>query len=94
MLTNELKVYKDTYQLSLLICQLVPKFPNAYKHSLGNGLCEEVVALFKPLQMANSIKGKEEKVKYLNEFMLIFENIKVRLRLVFDLKCISTAQYS
>lgn len=50
MLTSELPVYKDTFDLVSLIMDYTPSFPKSYKHTIGQKMTNVSLELFEYLQ--------------------------------------------
>jgi len=94
MLVHELQVYKDTYELVKMIHQMSGRFPKLHRYTLGERLCKDAGELFVPIQLANRATTAGERVKYLERFFLYFETVKIRLRLAYDLHCISIKEYA
>lgn len=44
--------------------------------------------------MANRTTDKSDRLKYLERFEMCFETVRIRLRLAYDLHCISLNQYA
>lgn len=53
MLTSELPVYRDTFDLVSLIMDYSVTFPKSYKHTIGLKLMNVALELFEYLQLAN-----------------------------------------
>ena len=94
MLVHELPVYVDTFQLVKAIYELGPKYPQAYRYTLGEPLCKAAIELFVPIQLANRAEDSKERIKYLERFFLSYETVKIRLKLSYELKCFSSKQYA
>ena len=94
MFVHELQVYKDVYTLTKLIYQTVEKFPNFYKYTLGQQLCNDASQLFASIQLMCREEYQKQQKKYFERFKLTFEIIKTNLRLVHDLKVISLDKFA
>ncbi len=79
----DLPVFRDTYQLSLLIFSYTQEFPREYKFTLGQDMKRDTIQLMRSIYRANKTKDKTE---YLNDFLDDFELLKLQIRLATDLK--------
>ena len=86
-----LPVYRDTYKLILLIFELTKDFPREYKYTLGQDMKRDGIQLVRSIYRANR---SENKKKYLEEFLDIFEILKLEIRLCVDMKILSIKQQS
>jgi four helix bundle protein len=84
-LYSELPIYRDTYKLIIEVFNIVKEFPREHKYYVGDDMRKSVFMLFKPIYRANSCKDKEEKIKYLDNFIDNFEELKIELKLCIDL---------
>lgn len=93
MLTSELPVYKDTFDLVSLIMDYTPSFPKSYKHTIGQKMTNVSLELFEYLQLANrSVNERSYRVKMLEGFLVKFELLKVLVRLCGEKKIITVKQ--
>lgn len=93
MITSELPVYKDTFDLVSLIMDYTPVFPKAYKHTIGQKLTNVSLELFEYLQLANrSVDDRAYRVKMLEGYLIKFELIKVLVRLCGEKRIITVKQ--
>lgn len=92
-LTSELPIYRDTFELVSLVFDYVPAFPKLFKYSIGQRMLDTSLALFEYIQLANRAgKDHNAKVKYLQEFLIKFELLKVLIRLCNEKRIISIKQ--
>ena len=93
MLTSELPIYRDTFELVSLLMDYVGQFPKSHKHTIGQKMVNVSLELFEYLQLANrSADNKAVRVKMLEGFLVKFELLKVLIRLVGEKKVVSTKQ--
>lgn len=85
-LCYDLRVYKDTYNLSLKIFEYTKDFSREYKYSLGQDMKSDVLKLMRSIYRANkSFKKREHLEKFLDDF----EILKLEIRLAGDMKILS-----
>jgi len=85
-LCYDLRVYKDTYDLSLKIFEYTKDFDREYKYSLGQDMKSDVLKLMRSIYRANkSFKKREHLEKFLDDF----EILKLEIRLAGDMKILS-----
>jgi hypothetical protein len=85
-LSHELPIYKDTYKLILLIFEYTKEFAREYKYTLGQDMKRDSIQLVRSIYRANRNSDKRQ---YLEEFLDIFEILKLEIRLCTDLKILS-----
>jgi len=88
-LAEELPIYKATYDLVLVIFNLVKNFKKEYKYTLGESLKKEAVKTVTNIYRANINKEKKE---YLTKARENIEVIRLYVRLSKDLHQISVKQ--
>jgi hypothetical protein len=69
-LYTELPVFKDTYQLVLLIYQYTQDFSREYKYTLAQDMKKDSLKLLRGIYRANKHR---ERALYLDEFLDDFE---------------------
>ena len=87
----ELPVYKDTYQLILLIYDVTKEFPRENKYSLGQDMKRDAMELVRSIYRANRSDVKRQ---YLEEYMEQFELLKLEIRIAHDMKIMGLKQYA
>lgn len=93
MLASELPVYRDTYELVSILMDYVMIFSKSHKHTIGQKITNVSLELFEFLQLANRCyTNKEARVRYLEDFLVKFELLKVLLRLCNEKKIITIKQ--
>ena len=70
----DLPVFKDVYQLILLIYDYTKDFPKEYKYNLGQDMKRDAMQLVRSIYRANKV---EDKVVYLEAFLDDFELLKL-----------------
>ena len=85
-LYDDLKVFKDVYQLILKIFEYTKDFPREYKYTLGQDMKRDAIVLARSIYRANKAKSKTE---YLEVFLDDFEILKLEIRLCVDMKILS-----
>ena len=86
VLYTELPVFKDTYQLVLLVYQCTRDFPREYKYTLGQDMKRDILTLLRGIYRANKYRNREG---FLDDFLDNFELLKLEIRLCVDMKLIS-----
>lgn len=90
---SELPVYKDTYELVMLLLDYEINFAKPYRGSLGNKLINESLSLFNLLQSAHRHKlDKDRKREILEDFLSQFDLVKSVIRMCTEKKLISIKQ--
>lgn len=93
MLTSELPIYRDTFELVSLLMDYVGQFPKLHKHTIGQKITNVSLELFEYLQLANrSSEDKVKRSKMLEGFLVKFELLKVLVRLCGEKRIVSTKQ--
>jgi len=82
MLTEDLKIYKDMYDLTKFIVEAKHNFSREHKYDLGNRLLDKAVECCELVQCANS--DKSQRVAYLQDFARCFGSLRLYLRLCRD----------
>ena len=89
-LTVDLPIFKQTYELTSLLIDYVVAFPKIYKFSLGSKLIDTSTSLFECISLANRCgKNKVVREKYLSDFLVKFESLKILIRLCSEKKIFS-----
>ncbi len=86
-----LPVYKDVYQLILLLYRYTKEFPREYKYTIGQDLKRDSLVLVRGIYRINKAVDKNQ---YFNQVLDDFELIKFQIRLCGDLKLFSRKQQS
>ncbi len=95
MLSSELPIYRDAFNLLGLIVDYVGAFPKLHKHTIGQRMTNVALDSFEYIQLANrSFKEREKRIEYLESFIIKFELLKVLIRLCGEKKIISIRQLS
>lgn len=89
-LHTDTKIYKATYDLSLLVEKLVANMPRNYKAVFGKRLHEQSFDLVMLVYRANTATDRAPLIRILREGV---EAANLSLRLASDLRLISRGQY-
>lgn len=90
---SELPVYKDTYEMVMLLMDYEANFQKNYKNSLGKKLLDESLNLFNTLQSAYRYRqDKSKKQDILDKFISQFDLVKSIIRMCTEKKQISIKQ--
>jgi len=89
-LHTDTKIYKATYDLSLLVEKLVANMPRNYKAVFGKRLHEQSFDLVMQVYRANTAADRAPLIRVLREGV---EAANLSLRLASDLRLISRGQY-
>jgi hypothetical protein len=81
-----LPIYKEIYQLILILFEATRKFPREYKYTLGQDMKRDGLELVRSVYRANKKENKEEDIE---EILDKLEIIKLQTRLASDLKILS-----
>ena len=93
MLTSELPIYRDTFELVSLLMDYVAQFPKSHKHTIGQKMTNVSLELFEYLQLANrSADDRAARRRMLEGFLVKFELLKVLVRLCGEKRIVSTKQ--
>jgi hypothetical protein len=90
-LVYKLPVYDETRKLVLLIHQTVTQFSREYKYTLGQDMRHGSEILLVDLFRINKAI---DKAPVLDGFIDDFELVKIRVRIAYDLRLISTGKYA
>ncbi|RTY39572.1 four helix bundle protein [Chlorobium phaeovibrioides] len=82
----DLPVFRDVYQLILLLFAYTREFPREYRYTLGQDIKRDSIVLVRSIYRANKAKSKAE---YLEVFLDDFEVLKLEVRLCVDMKILS-----
>jgi hypothetical protein len=85
----DLPVFKDMYDLTLLVFELTQHFSREYKFTLGQDMKRDCIMLVRSIYRANKCK---ERQAYLEQFLDDFEVLKLEVRLCKDLRLITIKQ--
>jgi|DewCreStandDraft_4_1066084.scaffolds.fasta_scaffold02360_9 hypothetical protein len=88
-LTEELPIYKASYDMVLVIFQLVKNFNKEYKYTIGESIKNETIKLITNIYRANCSRNK---IEYLNTARENLEVIRLYIRLTKNLHQISVKQ--
>lgn len=89
-LHTDTRIFKVTYDLSLLVTKLVANMPRNYKADFGAGLRQQCFELVMLVYRANSASDRPPIIRILREGI---EAANLSLRLASDLRLISRGQY-
>jgi hypothetical protein len=87
---GELTVITKTYDLLLWTCNHTSRFPRSHRHVLGEKL-EQL--LLEVLDLLIACRYRKERSAVLQDVNLRLEQVRYRLRLARDLKCLEVASY-
>lgn len=93
MLTSELPIYRDTFELVSLLMDYVAQFPKFHKHTIGQKMTNVSLELFEYLQLANrSADDRATRRRMLEGFLVKFELLNVLVRLCGEKRIVSVKQ--
>lgn len=93
MLTSELPIYRDTFELVSLLMDYVAQFPKSHKHTIGQKMTNVSLELFEYLQLANrSADDRATRRRMLEGFLVKFELLNVLVRLCGEKRIVSVKQ--
>lgn len=88
-LYKDLPVYRDCYELLIMVYNITNKFSREHKFSLGQDMKRDALNMFRSLYRANR---SVDKVKELEIFLDDFELLKMEIRLCTDLRLLSVSK--
>ena len=91
---STLKVYPKCEAFINKVFDRIDTFPKKDKYTIGNSLKDACLKMFSLIAEANMSRTKEERVKYLDDFFVNFETVKILLRLCLNRKDISVNQHT
>ena len=87
---SDLPIYRDTYQLLLLVTKLTQGYPRGYRQGLARDVCLEAQALVTLVFQANCTTEKAPIIERLRERL---QTMQLHMRLSKDLRLISAGQF-
>ncbi|MDD3302552.1 MAG: four helix bundle protein [Candidatus Gracilibacteria bacterium] len=87
---DNLPVYKTSYDLLLLVFNLVKEFKKEYKYTLGDIIKKEIINLISNIYKANSKQDKQKNILLAREKL---ELLRLYIRLCKDLKIINLNRF-
>ena len=93
MIASELKVYRDTYELTKLILEVVKQFPRLAKYTIGQRAIDTSLMMLDLIQMINMSEARERQTYFLR-FIMNAEKLKILVRLAVEEKIISVTKQS
>lgn len=87
---EHLPVYKATYDLNLYFFKLSQNFPKDFKYGLGQEVRGLLTELLDLVVIANSSR---DRLPVLQKAILTTERMKLKVRLLYDLKIIKISSY-
>lgn len=93
MLNKNFPLYHKIYQLLKILYKTVKSFSKEYKYSLGRDIIDLTWQCLDLTMEANNLanENKKEKIKELN---LIFDKLKMRIRMGQEINLISVRQFA
>ncbi len=89
---DNLPLYKDSYDLLLIVFELVKNFDKQYKYSIWDKIKNEIIDLITSIYRANSsIENRYENISKAREQV---EILKLYIRLCRDLKIINLSKFA
>jgi hypothetical protein len=86
---TDLPIYRDAYELLLLITRLAQQYPRGYRQGLARDVCLESQALVTLVFQANCTTEKTPIIERLREQLQV---LQLQMRLSKDLRLISACQ--
>ena len=93
MIASELKVYRDTFNLTKLILEVVKQFPKLAKYTIGQRAIDTCLNLLDLIQMINMSQLRERE-QYFLKFIMYAEKLKILVRLAVEEQIISLTKQS
>ena len=92
MSNQHIPLYYKLYQLIKFLYQRVNNFPKQYKYTLGQNILNLSWRCLDLVLEANALPNKEKYPKIL-ELSVIFDKLKIRLRMAQEINLISKRQF-
>ena len=93
MIASELKVYRDTYELTKVILETVKQFPRLTKYTIGQRAIDTSLMMLDLIQMINMSEARERE-QYFLRFIMNAEKLKILMRLAVEEQIISLTKQS
>jgi hypothetical protein len=93
VIASELKVYRDTYELTKLILEVEKQFPKLAKYTIGQRAIDTSLMMLDLIQMINMSEARERQTYFLR-FIMNAEKLKILMRLAVEEKIISITKQS
>jgi hypothetical protein len=90
---NNLPIYLAMYKLQKYLYIIVKQYPKEYKYTLGNSILEKGQEILDYIIQANILTNKE-KASIISSTSVVFDQLKIRLRMSYDLHLISHSRYA
>lgn len=87
---TDLPIYRDAYELLLLVTRLTQSYPRGYRQGLARDICAEAQRLVKYVFQANCTT---EKIPIIEKLRDSLGTLQLQLRLSTDLRLISPGQF-
>lgn len=87
---EHLPIYKQAYSLLVEFHKLVPTFPKKYKYTLGSEIIQD---LTKGIILIIQTNSKKDKNEMFEEMILLFEKVKLQIRILKSLDVLSKNLY-
>ncbi|MCX6760276.1 MAG: four helix bundle protein [Candidatus Nealsonbacteria bacterium] len=90
---QHLPLYLKTYQFIKFLYVMIKSFPKEYKYTLGEDILKLAWACLDTVLEANLLPN-EKKYQKIKELSVIFDKLKIRIRMIQELNLISAKQFS
>lgn len=88
---DNLPVFKDTYDLLLLIIRQSSNLQREFRYTIGQDIKKEIMGLCIDIYQANA---EQDKIRFINKARERMVVIKINFRVLHDTKQISTKQFA
>lgn len=82
MRTDELTVYRDTYEFTRMVMKELKNFPRFERYTIGEELLRLCIKM--PQHLARANRNKAERISALTDFLIDFESARMIIRLCAD----------
>ena len=89
-LATDLPIYREAYELLLLVTQLTQQYPRGFRQGLARDICTEAQGLVTRIFQANCTTDRVQIIERLREQL---DTLRLQLRLSRDLRLISPGQF-
>lgn len=73
---EKLSIYKDAYLLTNKIYIAMSQMDKMHRYTIGSKILDCSLDMFKWITLANNTREKQERIKYLDNFLSDFEMLK------------------
>ena len=88
------QIFKDTYNMVFLLTKSINRINRSYKYMIGDECKKSSMRMLILLNIINTSGDFSERVKYLNEFLIHYETVKLCMKMCIDFHLLSAKEFS